>query len=121
MSSKYEDATARHRELIRAARVEIGKEFGAVVEAASIFDLQWFLGRIDEQLEETPHHVTDPETLRSIMERTRHQRMIVASSLETKIAIQSGKEKSEVRLWQILAAFGTALGIIVTALIAIYF
>ncbi len=94
MSSKYEDATARHQKLIRAARVPIGKEFGAVVEAASIFDLHWFLGRIDEQLEETPHHVTDPEQLQSIMEITRRQRMIVASVLDKKMAIQSSNENS---------------------------
>ena len=121
MSTEFEDAAARHRKLIQAARVPIDKEFGAVVEAASIFDLQWFLGRIDEQLEETPHHVTDPEQLQSIMEKTRRQRMFVASALDTKIAIQSRKEKSEVRLWQVLGAFGAVLGIIVGALVAIYF
>ena len=121
MSREYGDATARHQKLIRAARVPIGKEFGAVVEAASIFDLRWFLGRIDEQLEETPHHITDPEQLQSIMENTRRQRMIVASVLDTKIAIQSRKEKSEVRLWQILGLFGVVLGIIVGAIVAIYF
>ena len=121
MSSKYEDATARHQKLIRAARGPIDKEFGAVVKAASIFDLQWFSGRIDEQLEETPHHVTDPEQLQSIMEKTRRQRMIVASALDTIIAIQSRKEKSEVRLWQILGFSGTVLGIIIGAIVCIYF
>ena len=50
MSSEFDEARERHGELIRAASGPIGKEFAATVEAASIFDLQWFLGRIDEQL-----------------------------------------------------------------------
>ena len=121
MSSKFEDATARHQKLIQAARVPIGKEFGAVVEAASIFDLHWFLGRIDEQLEETRHHVTDPEQLQSTMENTRRQRMIVESVLGKKMAIQSSNEKFEAGLRWILAFFLTVLGMIVGALVAIYF
>ncbi len=121
MSSEFEEARVRHRELIRAARGPIGKEFAAAVEAASIFDLQWFSGRIDEQLEETPHHVMEPEALRPMLERLRRQRMIIASALDTKIAIQSKNEKSEVRLWQILGVFGTVFGIIIGAIIAIYF
>ena len=121
MSSEFDEARERHGELIRAARGPIGKEFAAAVEAASIFDLQWFLGRIDEQLEETPHHVTDPEALRPILERLRRQRMIVASALDTKIAIQSKNEILEVRIWQILGIFGTVFGITVGAIIAIFF
>ena len=121
MSSEFEEARVRHRDLMLAASGPIRKEFAAVVEAASIFDLQWFLGRIDEQLEETPHHVTEPEALRAILERLRRRRMIIASALDTKIAIQSKNEKLEVRVWQILGIFGTVFGIIIGAIIAIYF
>ena len=121
MSSEFEDARARHGELFRAASGDIGEEFAAAVEAASIFDLQWFLGRIDEQLEETPHHVTEPEALQPMLERMRRRQMIVASALDTKMAIQEKNEKSEVRLWKAVAFFGMVLGIIVGVLVAIYF
>ncbi len=69
MSSEFEEARVRHRDLMLAASGPIRKEFAAAVEAASIFDLQWLSGRIDEQLEETPHHVADPEALRPMLER----------------------------------------------------
>ncbi len=121
MSSEFDEARERHGDLIHAARGPIGKEFAAAVEAACISDLQWFLGRIDEQLEETPHHITDPEALRPMLERLRRQRMIIASALDTKIAIQSKNEILEVRIWQILGIFGTVFGIIIGAIIAIYF
>ena len=121
MSSEFDEARERHGDLIHAARGPIGKEFAAAVEAASIFDLQWFLGRIDEQLEETPHHVTEPEALRPMLERFRRQRMIIASALDTKSAIQSKNEKSEVRLWQVATLFIAILGIIGATITAIYF
>ncbi len=121
MSSEFEEARVRHRDLMLAASGPIRKEFAAAVEAASIFDLQWLSGRIDEQLEETPHHVADPEALRPMLERLRRQQMIIASTLDTKIAIQSKNENLEVRLWQILGIFGTFFGIIIGAIIAIYF
>ncbi|MEE8257241.1 MAG: hypothetical protein V3R60_05060, partial [Acidobacteriota bacterium] len=67
--------------------------------------------------EETPHHVTEPEALDR---RLRRRRMIVASALDTKMAIQEKNEKSEVRLWKAVAFFGTVLGIIVGVLVVIY-
>ena len=67
--------------LLQAARLQGNKEMGAVIERASLDDLEWFVQMLEFQLDETPHWVDDERRLHEIQAWTRRARIMVTESL----------------------------------------
>ena len=97
--------------LLQAARLQGNKEMGAVIERASLDDLEWFVQMLEFQLDETPHWVDDERRLHEIQAWTRRARIMVTESLHDKrLAARKWSWAREIGKDAVLVILGALLG-----------
>lgn len=107
---------ARRHELIRALRVFRDGNFIEAIQAVDADDLEWFLERIDDQLNETPHWVQDPPQLTKSLAAHRHARSIVASTLHNIRTIENKTASARAELPANVALITSGIGILLAIL-----
>lgn len=81
---KHKQRNPGQQALMSVARQVDHKEFGSIIQDASIDDLEWFLDMLNLQIEETPHWIEDPDVLHKILAWDRRLRSFVTEVLHNK-------------------------------------